>query len=359
MSGYLRPPPLASSSRSSSSRSSSSRSSYSSFGTRTSGATTPSSIRSQSSNQSATSSASFSSAPPGVQGIPDRTNDITLLDKNYVAGGGFSYIYLGLLHRSNGSRVKVAIKVIRDTGLTQSPEFQMKLERRLERESKLWYSSFNHENIIRLYGLARDPALSSVVSGLVFPWCEHGTVLQYVNKYQKSLRVPLIRGVASGLHYIHAMDAVHGDIKSANVLMSNEGKPLLTDFGCSKVLGVDGYTTELKSSLMYLSPELMDILGLEFVDSKGKKQKGTPTTKASDVWAFGLVGAEILGGSEVFSSIRQLHLPSYVCNGGRPKKTDYPNLSREADSIWPLLEICWSAEPGDRLTMDEVIANLR
>ncbi|KAJ3543690.1 hypothetical protein NMY22_g3050 [Coprinellus aureogranulatus] len=314
---------------------------------------------------------------------PDITRRIKLLKAHHIAGGGFSYVYLASYKPHGHNEVKacsvnilqsarqlrwsvnadshdlqVAIKVIRDKGRLDNPEFIAKLQRRIARESNLWYS-FRHENIIPLYGLARDPALSTIVSGLVSPWCEKGTVLQYVQRVPEAKRLPLIRGVANGLKYIHDMNGVHGDIKSANVLMSDDLRPLLTDFGCSKILGVRGYTTDLKTSMKYLAPELMSLAADGWVDSKGKKKSGTPTTKETDVWAFGLVCAEIVGGQEVFLHIRDHGLPGFILDkGGRPQKEDFPSRSKEADIVWPLLKMCWEEKDSRRPTMGGIVASL-
>lgn len=87
-------------------------------------------------------------------------------------------------------------------------------------------------------------------------------------------------------------DTVTNAIPQANILMSSEGKPLLSDFGCAKIPNVRGYTTDFKSSERYIAPELAIANG-----STGQHldvpKHGTPSTKESDVWAFGMVGAEV------------------------------------------------------------------
>jgi hypothetical protein len=61
----------------------------------------------------------------------------------------------------------------------------------------VWFT-FKHKNIISLLGLAQDPTLSNVVSALVFPWCDNGTVLQFVQKYPEMQRIPLVRNCILG-----------------------------------------------------------------------------------------------------------------------------------------------------------------
>lgn len=77
----------------------------------------------------------------------------------------------------------------------------------------------------------------------------------------------------------------------ANVLMSDNGDPLLADFGRSKVVGHSGYTTEFACVWRYLAPEIMDDVASAYGDDDPKKQP--ITTKETDIWAFGLVGVEV------------------------------------------------------------------
>ena len=73
--------------------------------------------------------------------------------------------------------------------------------------------------------------------------------------------------------------------------MSASGEPLLADFGRSKVIGHSGYTTEFACVWRYLAPEIMDDAASAFGIEDSKKQP--ITTKATDIWAFGLVGVEV------------------------------------------------------------------
>ncbi|KAJ3543684.1 hypothetical protein NMY22_g3049 [Coprinellus aureogranulatus] len=285
---------------------------------------------------------------------PDISRRIRLpvLESHQFAGEGLSNVFLGSYKPHGRNKVKVAIKIIRVGGRLDNPRSIAKLQRRIARESRLWYS-FRHENIIPLYGLVRDPSLSTTVPGLVSPFCEKGTVLQYVQMAPRMKRVPLIKGVANGLKYLHGIEVVHGDLRSANVLMSDDLRPLITGFGCSKTLGVVGNTTGMRFSSKYLAPELIDLAEDEWVGTEA------PTTKETDVWAFGLVCAEIVGGQEVFLRIRPSRLPQFIiAQHGIPRKEDFPNRSKEADVVWPLLKTCWEYKAHQRPTMGAVVASL-
>jgi serine/threonine protein kinase len=108
-------------------------------------------------------------------------------------------------------------------------------------------------------------------------------------------RVPLARalGIAerlgSALDAIHERGLMHRDIKSSNILLTDDGVPMLSDFGVAKGAG---YTVLTRTGLMvgtldYLAPELI---------------RGDPATPASDVYAFACLVYECLAGAPPFSS---------------------------------------------------------
>jgi serine/threonine-protein kinase len=108
-------------------------------------------------------------------------------------------------------------------------------------------------------------------------------------------RLPLDRTLAlagrlgSALDAIHERGLVHRDIKSSNILLTDDGIPMLSDFGVAKGAG---YTVLTRTGLMvgtldYLAPELI---------------RGEPATPASDVYAFACLVYECLAGAPPFSS---------------------------------------------------------
>jgi serine/threonine-protein kinase len=108
-------------------------------------------------------------------------------------------------------------------------------------------------------------------------------------------RLPLDRTLAlagrlgAALDAIHERGLLHRDIKSSNILLTDDGLPMLSDFGVAKGAG---YTVLTRTGLMvgtldYLAPELI---------------RGEPATPASDVYAFACLIYECLSGAPPFSS---------------------------------------------------------
>ncbi|KAJ2932169.1 hypothetical protein H1R20_g4931, partial [Candolleomyces eurysporus] len=195
--------------------------------------------------------ASFDELPP----CQDLTGQVKKLEPRSIASGGFSDVYIGEWDNPAGSKLKVAIKVLRVSRINGEAERLNKLDSRLRRESKLWHQ-LDHPNILPFHGLVSSP-WCGLVPALISPYCGRGSVLDFIKKDPSVERLPIIIGVAKGLQYLHSRDVVHGDLKAQNVLMSDSGTPLLSDFGRSKFIARRGYTTEFTGTSRYLAPEIL------------------------------------------------------------------------------------------------------
>ncbi|TEB26718.1 kinase-like protein [Coprinellus micaceus] len=297
---------------------------------------------------------------------PDLSKNVILEANTPHYATRLSYVWIGNLYPGDVQKRKysskdaklVAIKVIHDSTAdnqtTNDPRFIAKLHKRVNRESRLWFS-LSHPNILPILGLASRGRFNSPIPAYVMPFCRNGNALAYVQKNPSAPRLPLIRGVADGLGYLHSQNIVHGDLKAANIMISSgDHRALISDFGSSKILKVKGFTTNVAYSWKYLAIELM----IEAQNDRAPAH-GTMTTHQSDVWAFGMVCGEIVGGSEVFVKKHQDRLVLYLDRGGRPTMDEFPNIAKkEADKVWKILEACWVREPSARPSMSGVIGAL-
>jgi serine/threonine protein kinase len=97
--------------------------------------------------------------------------------------------------------------------------------------------------------------------------------------------------IAQGLDYLHSMNIVHGDLRGANILISDTGNACLSDFGLATTISDADSTAAPTSSanhggsLRWFAPELMDwsSFGCERFNR----------TPASDVYAYACVCLEV------------------------------------------------------------------
>ncbi|KZS88248.1 kinase-like protein [Sistotremastrum niveocremeum HHB9708] len=191
----------------------------------------------------------------------DLTNSIIFAENSWVTSGGYADIHRGWY---NGQTV--AVKVIREARVSNR-----KISTNLERERRLW-SSMHHENIIPFLGICFYPGDNRIQGDLIFslvsPWMENGTIHDFLKRERTSNRIDLLRGVLTGLTYLHSQNIIHGDLKGGNILVSNEGNAMLADFGLAQMVATDptltymmstsSTLTNLGGTVNWMAPELFE-----------------------------------------------------------------------------------------------------
>jgi eukaryotic-like serine/threonine-protein kinase len=241
-----------------------------------------------------------------------------------VGRGAFARVYLGT---DQSLKRQVAVKVL-NPELTQDRTFLARFA-----EEAQHVAALEHQNILSVYdyGTVEDTAF------LVMPYVAGGTLrdkldrmgrltLQEANDY--------LGQAAAGLDYAHAHNIVHRDVKPENMLLRDDGRLLLADFGVAKVLK----ETRMSSSRSaagtpyYMAPEAW------------KGQVG----RATDVYALGCMLFEMLAGSTPYSgSIEQL-LYSHT-QAAIPSLVDRSGDHRLA-GLQVVIERALAKDPLDRFT---------
>lgn len=83
---------------------------------------------------------------------------------------------------------------------------------------------------------------------------------------------------AGGLAYLHSSRIIHGDVKAANILISDKETAMICDFGMSRPMDVTSGALHGAGSTRWTSPEVL---------------QDHPRTPASDVWSLGLTISEV------------------------------------------------------------------
>ena len=196
-----------------------------------------------------------------------------------LAQGGMAEVWLGtdvLLSR------QVAVKLLK-ASLASDPV----VAERFRREA-IAVAQLNHPNIVAVYDAIEDQGRQAVVMQLV-----NGKSLRQLLDEQKKLSPDLTihigSCVASALDAAHHAGMVHRDVKPGNILITPDGRVLLTDFGIAKGLESvgDDLTNDniMMGTAKYLSPEQV----------RGKRLDGR-----ADLYSLGLVLYECLAGRVPF-----------------------------------------------------------
>jgi len=125
--------------------------------------------------------------------------------------------------------------------------------------------------------------------------------------------------VGAGLTALHEAGIVHRDLKPGNIIVTPEGKAMLTDFGLAKGRAYTVLTKpgQVMGTLDYLAPELI---------------RGGKGTAQSDLYAFGCVIYECLTGKPPFGSRPMFQLAQAILNEAPPDPTiGRPDLPQQLD----------------------------
>ena len=157
-----------------------------------------------------------------------------------------------------------------------------------------------------------------------------------------------------GMIYLHTRypPVLHRDLKSANLLVTDNWKLKVTDFNLSKVMQDSSRSTSLQAmNPRWLAPEVLD---------------GKSAGLESDVFAFGVVLWELLTWDLPWGTSNPWGIVGQISAGNRLAIPPRDALPGPNSGAWPqldlyiaLMEKCWAQEPEARPTFDEIMADLR
>lgn len=164
--------------------------------------------------------------------------------------GGMGAVYEGV-NVDTGERA--AIKVL-SSGLAREPDFRQRFETEIETLKKL-----NHPNIVRLFGFGEQDDMLFYAMELV-----EGASLE--EELQRGRRFDWREVTCIGieicraLRHAHDRGIIHRDIKPANLLLANDGRVKLSDFGIARLFGMSGVTAagSVLGTVEYMAPEQIE-----------------------------------------------------------------------------------------------------
>ena len=229
----------------------------------------------------------------------------------------------------------VAIKFIR-TDLFGSAVIE-KMLKRFEREAKT-LAKLTHPNIVGII----DYGEFEGVPYLVMEFLPGGTLKQKMGSpIESSFAAQMLLPVADALAYAHSKNVIHRDVKPANVLMTANGQPMLSDFGVAHLLESDDLSTLTGTGVGIGTPEYMSP-----EQGLGKKIDGR-----ADVYSLGVILYELITGRKPYSadtpmavvlkqSTEPLPRPSSIL-ANIPDHVDqvlFKALAKEADDRYQTME---------------------
>nr|WP_281070270.1 Stk1 family PASTA domain-containing Ser/Thr kinase [Paeniglutamicibacter kerguelensis] len=238
-----------------------------------------------------------------------------------IADGGMSTVYRAMdtrLHRT------VAVKVLH-AHMASDP---VVLERFAA--EAIISAGLTHPNIVGV----RDHHVSGDTAYLVMEYVRGlnlREVLAERGRFTPRQTLAVLQAICTGLSVAHAEGIVHRDMKPANVLISDDGRVKVADFGLARAASAHTNATTFFGTAAYISPELA---------------VGDPADERSDIYAVGIIAYELLTGQQPFTSESAYGLAFKHINDRVPAPSAIvPGLSVELDE---LVAYCTNKDPEDR-----------
>ncbi|NYD79488.1 Stk1 family PASTA domain-containing Ser/Thr kinase [Arthrobacter cupressi] len=250
----------------------------------------------------------------------------SLVDQRYLvrtrlAGGGMSTVYLATDERLDRD---VALKVLHPH-LANDASF---LER-LRREARA-AASLSHPHVVGVLDQGQD----GHIAYLVMEYIKGHTlrdVLQEKGGLSPRLALALIDPVIEGLAAAHSAGLIHRDVKPENVLIADDGRIKVGDFGLARAVTAATSTGSLIGTVAYLAPEL--VLG-EAADAR------------SDIYSAGVMLYEMLTGTQPYSGEVPIQVAYKHVNAEIPAPSAAaPGLVSDLDE---LVQWCTAKDPEQR-----------
>ncbi|MGY2875316.1 eukaryotic-like serine/threonine-protein kinase [Marmoricola sp. URHA0025 HA25] len=203
-----------------------------------------------------------------------------ILDGRYrvgarIARGGMATVYQATDLRLDRT---VAVKIMH-AGLGDDPEFVARFEREARSAARL-----SHHNVVAVFDQGEDRGTVFLVMELV-PGLTLRDVIRKEAPMEPGKALAILEPVLAALAAAHTAGMIHRDVKPENVLLSDDGRIKVADFGLARAVNAETQHTAtggvLIGTVSYLSPELV-------VDGKADAR--------SDVYATGVLLYEMLTG---------------------------------------------------------------
>lgn len=245
-----------------------------------------------------------------------------------IGVGGFGEVWK-VIHKATNKLY--VIKVIDKKNI-----IEQKMVDQMNREIEIMYK-VNHPHVVKLINHFEDDDKFY----LIMLYASRGQLYQLLKKshrFDQRTAAQFMREVLEAVKYLHSFNPpiIHRDIKPENILLDENSRIKLADFGWSNFKSDETSRVTYCGTPEYLSPEMVR-----------KQGHGTNV----DIWSLGVLLFELLAGHAPFSGINQEELFNNIRKLKINWPSDFPPLAKNL--ITKILKL----NPLERITIDEILSH--
>ncbi|XP_069842478.1 tyrosine-protein kinase BTK [Dendropsophus ebraccatus] len=249
--------------------------------------------------------------------------DLTFLKE--LGNGQFGVVKYGKWRGQH----EVAIKMVKEGSMSEDEFIE---------EAKCMMK-LSHRNLVQLYGVCTKQRPIFIIT----EYLSNGCLLSYLKEARSHVGagdlLSMCGHVCAAMNYLESKQFLHRDLAARNCLVAGDGTVKVSDFGLSRYVLDDEYTSSLGSKfpVRWSPPEVL--LYSKF-------------SSKSDVWSFGVLMWEVFTfGKMPYERFNNSEIVDQIVKGARLYR---PQLATE--KVYGVMHSCWEERAEDRPTFQQLLA---
>ncbi|KAB0393203.1 hypothetical protein E2I00_010774 [Balaenoptera physalus] len=225
----------------------------------------------------------------------------------------------------------VAVKMIKEGSMSEDEFIE---------EAKVMMN-LSHEKLVQLYGVCTKQRPIFIITEYMANGCLLNYLREMRHRFQTQQLLEMCKDVCEAMEYLESKQFLHRDLAARNCLVNNQGVVKVSDFGLSRYVLDDEYTSSVGSKfpVRWSPPEVL-------MYSKFSSK--------SDIWAFGVLMWEIYSlGKMPYERFTNSETAEHIAQGLRLYR---PHLASER--VYTIMYSCWHEKADERPTFKILLSNI-